>query len=87
MKNIASRKKNSKPLLIEGTFRDERPDLFNDRTHQKCASGLDASWSKMKHMYVCNLYLMLELSKIRPLSNNDLSLTFRFLKCDLKSKT
>lgn len=37
--------------------------------------------------YVCNLYLMLELSKIRPLSNNDLSLTFGFLKCDLKSKT
>ena len=30
---------------------------------------------------------MLELSKIRPLSNNDLSLTFGFLKCDLKSKT
>ena len=54
MKNIASRKKNSKPLLIEGTFRDERPDLFNDRTLQKCASGLDASWSKMKHiLMVC----------------------------------
>ena len=30
---------------------------------------------------------MLELSKIRPLSKNDLSLTFGFLKCDLKGKT